>query len=257
MASQTLEIAKRFWEEYSTQKVTDPYANDNFALELSNRLVHFFQAGEFYHWLFNVSTTSFDYLNPNIEKVLGHKAEGMTIDAFLDLYHPDDLKTYINSEYESGKFLSSLPREKLFKYKLRTDFRMRKIDGTYTRILHQAMVFDLNDDGKILRSFGVHTDIGYLKMEGKPTLSFIGFDGEPSYIDVRVGEELIPMKEVLSRREKEILLLIMEGMPNKAIAVKLHISKETVDKHRKNMLEKSGCRNSGELITRAIKNGWI
>lgn len=134
---------------------------------------------------------------------------------------------------------------------------MRKKDGSYTRILHQTMVFDTNEEGTVQRSFGVHTDIGYLKMDGKPTLSFIGFDGEPSYLDVKVGDKLVPMKETLSKREKEILLLIMEGLQNKEIAAKLYISKETVDKHRKNMLQKTGSRSSGELIAKTIKNGWL
>jgi hypothetical protein len=71
-----------------------------------------------------------------------------------------------------------------------------------TIVLHQTMVFDVNEEGRVRRSFGVHTDIGYLKMDGKPTLSFIGFDDEPSYHDVKFGEELIPMREKLSRREK-------------------------------------------------------
>ena len=255
--SQTLEIAKMFWEAYSPQQPIDPDTRSQLALELSNRLVHFFHPGDFYYFLFNVSTSTFEYLSPGVEQVLGYKAEEMTTEAFFDIFHPDDAKAYVNSEYESVKFLSNLPRNKLFKYKLRMDFRMRKKDGSYTRILHQTMVFDANDEGRVLRSFGVHTDIGYLKMEGKPTLSFIGFDGEPSYHDVKFGEELIPMKETLSKREKEILALIMDGLQNKEIAANLHISKGTVDKHRKNMLEKTSCRNSGELITKAIKNGWI
>ncbi|MDR3712065.1 MAG: LuxR C-terminal-related transcriptional regulator [Puia sp.] len=257
MASESLEIAKKFWEEYSPLHSTDPYTRHRLAQELSNRLVHIFHPGDFYYFVFNISMASFDYLSPSVEQVLGYKREEMTTDAFFDLFHPDDLKTYVNSEYESGKFLRSLSKDRLFKYKLRTDFRMRKKDGQYTRILHQTMVFDTNEEGAVLRSFGVHTDIGYLKMDGKSILSFIGFDGEPSYFDVKVGEHLIPMKEMLSTREKEILLLIMDGLHNKGIAAKLHISKETVDKHRKNMLAKTGCKNSGELITRAIKNGWI
>jgi DNA-binding CsgD family transcriptional regulator len=188
--------------------------------------------------------------------VLGYPAEGMTLDLFFSLFHPDQ-KIYVNLENEVGRFLLSLPRERVFKYKVRIDMRMRKKDGTYTRILHQTMVFDIGDDGKILRSLGVYTDIGYLKMDGKPTLSFIGVDGEPSYINVEVGEELIPIKEQLSKREKEILLLIMEGLQNKAIAEKLKISKETVDKHRKNMLAKTDSKSSSELITKAIRNGWV
>ena len=257
MSSPTLEIAKRFWEEYSPQQPIDPNTKSQLALQLSDRLVHFFHPGDFYYFLFNVSTGTFEYLSPGVEQVLGYKAEEMTTEVFFDIFHPEDAKAYVNSEYESVKFLSSLRRDRLFKYKLRMDFRMRKKDGSYARILHQTMVFDANDEGRVLRSFGVHTDIGFLKTDGKPTLSFIGFDGEPSYYDVKVGEELVPMKETLSRREKEILLLIMDGLQNKEIAAKLHISKETVGKHRKNMLTKNSCRNSQELITRAIKNGWI
>ena len=257
MPSRTLAIVREFWERHSSIPITDDSVKNKLAQELAHRLVHFFQAGEFYHFVFNVSTTSFDYLSPNVEKVLGFTPDELSTEAFFGLFHPDDFKAFVNSEFETEKFLRSLPQDKLFKYKIRTDFRMRKKDGAYTRILHQTMVFDTNEEGRILRSFGVHTDIGYLKMEGKPTLSFIGFDGEPSYIDVKVGEMLVPMTETLSKREKEILLLIMEGLQNKEIAARLHISKETVDKHRKNMLAKTGCKNSGQLITKAIKNGWV
>ncbi|WP_257574689.1 LuxR C-terminal-related transcriptional regulator [Hydrobacter penzbergensis] len=161
------------------------------------------------------------------------------------------------NENEVAKFLYSLSKEKMFKYKVRMDIRMRKKNGEYTRILYQAMVFELNEDGSVLRSFGAHTDIGHLKMERKPSLSFIGFDGEPSYTNVQINEVLIPIKETLSKREKQILILIMNGMLNKEIAEHLHISKETVDKHRKNMLEKNNCKNSNELIAKAIKKGWI
>ncbi|MGQ7447597.1 response regulator transcription factor, partial [Streptococcus suis] len=95
-----------------------------------------------------------------------------------------------------------------------------------------------------------------IKSFGKPSLSFIGLNGEPSFIDVQIGEPLFPFKEKLTKREKEILLHIIDGKLNKQIATILNISKETVDKHRKNMIEKANCSNSGELIAMAIKNGW-
>ena len=62
-------------------------------------------------------------------------------------------------------------------------------------------------------------------------------------------------EEVLSEREKEILLLICRGMSNQEIADGLFISKRTVDKHRANILEKTGCRNTANLVVWAIKNG--
>ena len=48
---------------------------------------------------------------------------------------------------------------------------------------------------------------------------------------------------------------VVQGMTNKQIADKLFISKRTVDKHRANILEKTGCRNTANLVVWAIKNG--
>jgi len=61
----------------------------------------------------------------------------------------------------------------------------------------------------------------------------------------------------LSRREKEILFKICEGLSNHEIAEELFISKRTVDKHRANLLAKTGSKNTASLILYAIKNRLI
>jgi len=61
----------------------------------------------------------------------------------------------------------------------------------------------------------------------------------------------------LSKREKEILLKICEGLSNQEIAEALFISKRTVDKHRANLLGKTNSRNTASLILYAIKNKLI
>ncbi len=61
----------------------------------------------------------------------------------------------------------------------------------------------------------------------------------------------------LSEREKEILLLICKGLTNYEIADMLFISKRTVDKHRANILEKTNCKNTANLVVYAIKNGLV
>lgn len=53
---------------------------------------------------------------------------------------------------------------------------------------------------------------------------------------------------ILSGREIEILLLIKKGLETKAIAEKLDISIHTVDKHRKNMLERTGAKDTTMLL---------
>ncbi len=61
----------------------------------------------------------------------------------------------------------------------------------------------------------------------------------------------------ISEREMEILYYVCLGLSNQEIADKLFISKRTVDKHRANLLSKTGCRNTAALVMYAIKNKLI
>jgi DNA-binding NarL/FixJ family response regulator len=61
----------------------------------------------------------------------------------------------------------------------------------------------------------------------------------------------------LSKREKEILFKICEGLSNQEIAETLFISKRTVDKHRANLLGKTNSKNTASLILFAIRNKLI
>lgn len=58
---------------------------------------------------------------------------------------------------------------------------------------------------------------------------------------------------VITRREKEVLALIADGLTNNEIAKKLFISVTTVDTHRKNLLVKLHAKNVASLISIAIR----
>jgi DNA-binding NarL/FixJ family response regulator len=53
----------------------------------------------------------------------------------------------------------------------------------------------------------------------------------------------------LTRREREVLQLVAEGLTTQQIADQLFTSKRTVESHRQNMLEKTGCKNTAALIS--------
>jgi len=61
----------------------------------------------------------------------------------------------------------------------------------------------------------------------------------------------------LTRREKEILQLLCEGLSNKEIADMLFISERTVVGHKSNLLAKTDCKNSMSLMSYAIKNKLV
>lgn len=66
-----------------------------------------------------------------------------------------------------------------------------------------------------------------------------------------------PDEDQLSNREVEILVEVCRGLSNQEIADKLFISKRTVDKHRANIMEKTGCKNTANLVVYAIKNHLV
>ncbi|MDW6063227.1 LuxR C-terminal-related transcriptional regulator [Streptomyces sp. FXJ1.4098] len=59
----------------------------------------------------------------------------------------------------------------------------------------------------------------------------------------------------LSRREREILRLVMAGRPSKSIARELDISVKTVDVHRARIREKTAAESLGALIGDMLRCG--
>lgn len=58
----------------------------------------------------------------------------------------------------------------------------------------------------------------------------------------------------LTRREKEVLQLIVEGLTSKQIGQQLYIAESTVDTHRRNIIAKTGVANSKALSKYAYEN---
>ncbi len=89
---------------------------------------------------------------------------------------------------------------------------------------------------------------------------------DKSYISIEILNNILKqpqktslsnVKEDLTEREDEILVLICKGLTNHEIADKLGLSKRTVDKHRENLLMKTQSKNTANLVIYAIKNGYL
>ncbi|MGD1912738.1 MAG: LuxR C-terminal-related transcriptional regulator [Rivularia sp. (in: cyanobacteria)] len=69
------------------------------------------------------------------------------------------------------------------------------------------------------------------------------------------GESQTPVS--LSDRELQIIELVATGLTNQQIAVKLEISKRTVDNHISNILTKTGTENRVALVRWALQWGKV
>lgn len=61
----------------------------------------------------------------------------------------------------------------------------------------------------------------------------------------------------ITKRELDVLKLIVNEHTNQEIAEKLFISVRTVDAHRRNLLEKTGAKNTAGLVRYALENGLV
>ncbi len=58
----------------------------------------------------------------------------------------------------------------------------------------------------------------------------------------------------ITEREREVLKLIVNEFTNQEIADKLFVSVRTIDAHRRNLLQKTGAKNTAGLVKYALKN---
>jgi DNA-binding NarL/FixJ family response regulator len=75
--------------------------------------------------------------------------------------------------------------------------------------------------------------------------------------NVKMDPEPLPEEVKFTDREIEVLEQICKGLSNLEIAEALYISPRTVERHRSNLFEKTGSKNSVNLVMYAIKNNLV
>jgi DNA-binding NarL/FixJ family response regulator len=94
-------------------------------------------------------------------------------------------------------------------------------------------------------------------LSGRSYISpFLAEDFADDVFSMYRHEKGSPFKE-LTRREKEILQLVVKGHTSKQMAEYLHLSQRTVDHHRSNLLRKFNRKNSVEMANYAVRNGFV
>lgn len=77
------------------------------------------------------------------------------------------------------------------------------------------------------------------------------------YVSRAEGNDQGSMLADLTKRELEVLRLIVDGLTSREIAESLVISSNTVERHRQNIMSKLGLHNRAELVRYAISKGLV
>lgn len=190
------------------------------------------------------------------------KEEG--IEGYLSKWHRADLDIMTHEIFPTNlKFLVNLPITKYEDIIFSYNYRVLNAKGNYINILQRSSYVPGSEAEKPIAAMGAAFEITHFKSD----ISIVHTIEEVRRVNGRPYNEILYKhiynapctgKELLlSRREVEILRLMADGLSSKQIANKLGISTNTVNNHRKNMLGRSSCKSSVELLKFALKQGYF
>ncbi|MGH2643915.1 MAG: response regulator [Chitinophagaceae bacterium] len=180
-------------------------------------------------------------------EVVGHAVNAIDTMAFLKRDQPDIILLDINLPDINGIDLCK---------KIKKEFPEVKVLGisTFSDRSYISRMIANGASGYLIKSASSEeiSDAIHTVMTGKLYMSLeMEHVLQPSSV---IPSGLLP---ALTKREKEVLQLIGEGLTNNQIAEKLFISPLTVDSHRKNLLTKLSVNNTAALIKTAIQHRLI
>jgi two-component system, NarL family, nitrate/nitrite response regulator NarL len=172
-------------------------------------------------------------------------ANGEEVLKQLDTYAVDVLMMDIQMPVKDGFETAKIVKEKYPKIKV-------LILSMHSKRAYIEEMYNLGVDGYLLKNAG-KTEIikaiekvyrGEKYFTPEITMEILNHD--------KIKSGLVPVN--LTRREKEVLLLIANGLTNIDIAEKLALSFDTIKTHRKNLMQKLGIKNTVGLVKYAMEN---
>jgi DNA-binding CsgD family transcriptional regulator len=126
--------------------------------------------------------------------------------------------------------------------------KMKHKDGRTMRMLFRHTALETAESGAISVAAISIDDITHL-IKGDFYWGRMAFDGKEQDIHhfISLDKKDVP-HDIISGREKDVLRLIAEGMESKEIGKTLYISSNTVDNHRRNMIARTGARDTTALV---------
>jgi len=184
------------------------------------------------------------------------------IEFVIDLFQKDDFKIYNESIFSHiAEFLKTTPHDQHAAYVFSFNYRVKKPDGKLVQLFQEGCYITDPKTNLPLYSIGMAMDVTPIKKDSSIVLSIdkkIIQNGSVQFTNVHTDYYYPdPDESRLSRREREILGRLADGLSSKEIAARFHLSESTIVNHRKNMLKKTNTKNVADLIRYAFSKGII
>lgn len=206
-----------------------------------------------------------DYLELNGYSAIA-AANGKQALAMVEQYHPhlliSDIKMPHKDGYELIRNIRKLPRYRLLPVILLSEYSKtaERIQGYQVGCdMYLPKPFDLEELGAIIRNLLersqiIHAELRFSQSDRYDILENTRQDSQELLNKAAKlqCQELYNRLE-LTKREREVLMLLVEGHSNIEIGKRLHLSHRTIEKYVSSLLRKSELNNRMELIRYAME----
>lgn len=184
--------------------------------------------------------------------MLGYHDETFELKQLMKLIHKED-EPLVNRLMEASLNFS-LENNVSENVSFVTTYRAMHKNGTYRHVMRHSTVFETDSKGRIISSLSTLTDISFLNLSKKVDWHF-----EAPGLNLEKFRSHIQKTHInlFSDREMQIIQLLNKAYSSQKIADKLHLSKHTIDTHRRNLLGKTNSSNTIELLNFCTKNNIL
>ena len=186
------------------------------------------------------------FVSAGLEQLLGEcpPAHELTPAWFTARLHPQDAIVVARTQALVGAYLHEREQALLPDFLFSLDYRLRHADGHYRRVLCQLSLLErAPGPGLIHRSLALFTDITHHKLTHEVRYHV----NQPDFAAFAAVRH--PLDEpILTVREQEILVLVLQGLTSRQIAYRLQLRESTIKTHRRNLLRKTSTHSFHGLL---------
>ncbi len=210
-----------------------------------------FDFGPSFYFVYHYQQPAYVFIESRVENILQYTPQEIRAGSgnfFLKHMHPDDLLQHEKAMAHWQQFYFNLSPEDRKYYSTSFDFRLRKKDGRYLRLLQQLVFIEYDTEGNPLYSLEKCTSINHWQKGNEMVLSVIGPQAGKNLIYYPSKELKAGEKGIFTSSELHVLKLLSNGKNSKEAAELLNISFHTVNTHRRNMRRKTGVNSTAALV---------
>ena len=204
-----------------------------------------------FYCITNTVLQGFEYVSKNFTSCTGIKDSEMLeggMKYFWSRFHPDDIGLWVKTLQSLMDFtMNELDCKKRKRMNYTWNYRIKNAGGTYVNIIQNTTPLQFDKTNKPIVGLAHYTVLdSRMKMDICATAKYLNDQNEyETLFFTNISSQ--KLLATVSNRERDIIRLLLLKNTSNEISEKLHISKHTVDTHRRNILKKLDFTSTSEL----------